>query len=149
MNWLVIDIVECMANSDNVIRAGLTPKMRDIPNLVLTLTYIPALAGEHLVQPSRFRASNFTTLYDPPIAEFSVLQVVLPAGQSDLHPPVGGPSIAIVTEGKGSITFEDDVAGQLDVAQGSVVFISAGVAVEFHEKSKEQQMVVYRAYVEA
>src|ERR1700722_11977479 len=30
---LPVDIIECMANSDNVIRAGLTPKLRDIPNL--------------------------------------------------------------------------------------------------------------------
>jgi len=138
-----------MANSDNVIRAGLTPKLRDIPNLVSTLTYIPASADEHLVQPTRFSASNFTTLYDPPIAEFSVLQVVLPAGQKDRHAPIHGPSTAIVTEGEGSVTWEGDAAGRLDIAQGSVVFISAGVAVEFHQKSKEQQMVVYRAYVEA
>ncbi|TFK93123.1 RmlC-like cupin, partial [Polyporus arcularius HHB13444] len=33
------DIAECMATSDNVIRAGLTPKLRDVPNLVAGLTY--------------------------------------------------------------------------------------------------------------
>ena len=38
----IADIIECMANSDNVIRAGLTPKLRDIPNLVNTLTYAAA-----------------------------------------------------------------------------------------------------------
>ncbi|KAJ3547092.1 hypothetical protein NM688_g5439 [Phlebia brevispora] len=51
------DIVECMATSDNVIRAGLTPKLRDVPNLVAGLTYTaaepkrpprPALTIQHL-----------------------------------------------------------------------------------------------------
>ena len=31
---LYLDIVETMANSDNVIRAGLTPKAKDVANLV-------------------------------------------------------------------------------------------------------------------
>ncbi|KAI0257034.1 mannose-6-phosphate isomerase [Lactifluus subvellereus] len=37
--YISANIIECMANSDNVIRAGLTPKLRDIPNLLGTLTY--------------------------------------------------------------------------------------------------------------
>ena len=28
------EIIECMACSDNVVRAGLTPKFKDVPNLV-------------------------------------------------------------------------------------------------------------------
>ncbi|KAJ1935942.1 Mannose-6-phosphate isomerase, partial [Linderina pennispora] len=33
------DCIECMATSDNVVRAGLTPKLRDVPVLVDMLTY--------------------------------------------------------------------------------------------------------------
>ena len=33
------NLIECMANSDNVIRAGLTSKFIDVNNLVNTLTY--------------------------------------------------------------------------------------------------------------
>merc|ERR1712038_333673 len=33
------EIIECMACSDNVVRAGLTPKFKDVPNLVSMLTY--------------------------------------------------------------------------------------------------------------
>lgn len=32
-------LVECMANSDNVMRAGLTPKPLDVPSLTGALTY--------------------------------------------------------------------------------------------------------------
>ena len=33
------DCVECMATSDNVVRAGLTPKKRDVETLCNMLTY--------------------------------------------------------------------------------------------------------------
>ena len=33
------DIIECMAASDNVVRAGFTPKFKDVKNLVEMLTY--------------------------------------------------------------------------------------------------------------
>ncbi len=45
------DIVETMASSDNVIRAGLTPKLRDVPNLLENLTYVAAEASKHFVTP--------------------------------------------------------------------------------------------------
>jgi mannose-6-phosphate isomerase len=37
--YLSGDCVECMACSDNVIRAGLTPKHKDVPTLIAMLTY--------------------------------------------------------------------------------------------------------------
>lgn len=33
------DIVECMINSDNVVRGGLTPKLKDVDTLVSMLDY--------------------------------------------------------------------------------------------------------------
>lgn len=33
------EIIECMACSDNVVRAGLTPKFKDVDNLVDMLSY--------------------------------------------------------------------------------------------------------------
>ena len=35
------DCIECMATSDNVVRAGLTPKQRDVKTLCEMLTYKP------------------------------------------------------------------------------------------------------------
>lgn len=39
------EIVECMATSDNVVRAGLTPKLRDVGVLCASLTYGQARLG--------------------------------------------------------------------------------------------------------
>lgn len=33
------ECVECMANSDNVVRVGLTPKYKDVDTLIDMLTY--------------------------------------------------------------------------------------------------------------
>jgi len=58
--YLSGDIVECMANSDNVIRAGLTRKFQDRTTLLDTLDYgttKPTIlyADDHCVAPGRFR----------------------------------------------------------------------------------------------
>jgi mannose-6-phosphate isomerase len=37
--YLYGECIECMATSDNVVRAGLTPKLRDIQTLCSMLTY--------------------------------------------------------------------------------------------------------------
>ena len=141
--------MECMANSDNVIRAGLTPKLRDIPNLVSGLTYSASLPSKHIVQPTPFRSpSKSTLLYDPPVPEFSVLQTKVEPGEIEAYPAVDGPSIAIVTDGVGSIGWGGDQQS-LSVAKGSVLFISAGIEVK--AKAGEHQpgaFTIFRAFVE-
>ncbi|KAJ3768858.1 mannose-6-phosphate isomerase [Lentinula raphanica] len=141
------DIIECMANSDNVIRAGLTPKLRDIPNLVSGLTYVPAEATKHRVQPSPLPVSSTASpsmLYDPPIPEFSVVQVDLKDQARESHSPVKGPSLVVVTKGKGVLSWNE---GQdtLQIEKGDVIFIGAYTSVLFEGEG----MVLYRAFVEA
>ncbi|MGU3412751.1 mannose-6-phosphate isomerase [Enterobacteriaceae bacterium C34A] len=48
--------LEVMANSDNVLRAGLTPKYIDIPELVANVKFVPKPAAELLTQPTRHGA---------------------------------------------------------------------------------------------
>ncbi|KAH9911116.1 mannose-6-phosphate isomerase [Fomitopsis serialis] len=139
------DIMECMATSDNVIRAGLTPKLRDIPNLVSGLTYGAGDASRHMVKPAAFDSAAHTALYNPPIPEFSVLQVLIPSGETEVHPPIEGPSIAIVTEGKGALEWAGE---KLVVAEGDVLFIGAGTGVKLLA-SGDGQLAIYRAFVEA
>ena len=45
--------LEVMANSDNVLRAGLTPKYIDIPELVANVKFTPKPAAELLTQPTQ------------------------------------------------------------------------------------------------
>ena len=142
----VIDIIETMATSDNVVRAGLTPKLRDIPNLISGLTYTASDPSKHVIDPQAFDSSKFTELYDPPIPEFSVLRVHLTSSGSENHRAVNGPSILIVTEGSGKITWDGDGGkGSLEVSAGRVIFIGAKTPITL---STEDGLEVHRAYVE-
>ena len=137
-----------MANSDNVIRAGLTPKLRDIPNLVKTLTYTAAPASRHVVKPLPFSASFASTLYDPPIPEFSVVNTILTPGQTEGHREIDGPSIALIASGKGKLQWS---SGTLDVARGEAIFVGANTAVDFFaagEEGESEKLEIYRAFVE-
>jgi len=141
------DIVETMATSDNVIRAGLTPKLRDVPNLIAGLTYTASEATKHTVNPKPYtqsRPSDHSTLYDPPIPEFSVVRVEVDKDTSVKHAGLKGPSIFIVTSGSGRITWEG-VGGEAgeDLNEGRVFFVGAKTPVTL-----EGELEVYRAFVE-
>lgn len=68
--------IECMATSDNVVRGGLTPKLKDAKVLVEMLTYsterITPLKGEKLNE-----SDESLRIYQSGFPEFDVLKVVL------------------------------------------------------------------------
>ncbi|KAG2342967.1 mannose-6-phosphate isomerase [Suillus weaverae] len=136
------DVMECMANSDNVIRAGLTPKPKDIPNLVSVLTYTPSDWQKHMVKPVHITPR--TRKYDPPIQDFTVLQVKTQKGETETHEAIPGPSIAIVTEGSGRVSWS---GGELDLQAGSVIFVGAETKIKI--TAGDSNLVVFRAYVTA
>jgi mannose-6-phosphate isomerase len=66
--YLKGNIIECMANSDNVVRAGLTPKFKDVSTLVDILTYETGLP-----QIIRNDSTDKEIQYRVPIPEFSII----------------------------------------------------------------------------
>lgn len=64
-----------MACSDNVIRAGLTPKLKDVPTLIQILLFECELASARKVQP--FREDVFTEVFRPPVPEFAVAKITV------------------------------------------------------------------------
>lgn len=134
-----------MATSDNVIRAGLTPKLRDVPNLVSGLTYQAADVSKHLVKPSQRGPHSY--LYDPPIPEFSVLRVKITSDENESQEAIDGPSIAIVTEGAGKLSWGNESLESLEIKTGEVLFLGAGTPVKFEASS--DGLTLFRAFVEA
>lgn len=99
------EIIECMACSDNVVRAGLTPKFKDVDNLVHMLTYTmggPSIdAGAPLAEDTRILR------YTPPVPEFEVLMLNCDPGES-IHLNVRScPAVLVVIEGTGMIDGKD------------------------------------------
>lgn len=95
------EIIECMACSDNVVRAGLTPKFKDVQTLVQMLTYStggPSIdAGAPLAEDPR------VLRYTPPVPEFEVLLLQCDPGDAlELHVK-NVPAVFVIIEGTGTL----------------------------------------------
>jgi mannose-6-phosphate isomerase len=145
------DLVECMATSDNVVRAGLTPKPRDVDVLCGSLTYRtgpPAvMAGTPL--------QEHTAVYAPPFDEFEVVRVALPAGKDTLLPPGAGPAIILVGRGAGGLAATElplgvggGLAASVGAAKGDVLFLPAGTPLRV-EAGGEGGLTLWIAQVSA
>ena len=72
---LFIDCMECMACSDNVVRAGLTPKFRDVHTLCEMLDYTGRPIARTKLRQSGVDNSQSgvtETAFTPPIDDFAV-----------------------------------------------------------------------------
>lgn len=77
-NYLSPDCVECMACSDNTVRAGLTPKFIDVPTLCEMLSYIPS--KDRLFLPTRSQEDPYLSIYNPPVPDFAVMKIEVSGG---------------------------------------------------------------------
>ena len=69
------DCIECMACSDNVVRAGLTPKFKDVSTLCEMLNYSSKTPESNMFQPTRDNTDSCLTIFDPPVPDFTVAQI--------------------------------------------------------------------------
>ena len=62
---MIVDCMECMACSDNVVRAGLTPKFIDVPVLCEMLKYDCKEAADNLFPSKSDSTDPYVTIYNP------------------------------------------------------------------------------------
>lgn len=128
-----------MATSDNVIRAGLTPKFKDVDVLVEMLTYAYGSAESQKMTPVKY--GDHSLLYDPPIDEFAVILTKLNREETEKHGSIDGPSVLIITSGSGKLTGEKS---DYELKEGYVYFIGANTPIV--TTSDESGLEFYRAY---
>lgn len=144
-----------MASSDNVVRAGFTPKFKDISTLTSMLTYSYAPISEQKMHPTdypycklnqaSYNSSSAAILYDPPIEEFSVVKTDLnQSGAKATFDAIEGPSIVICTEGKGKISVGPKTE---EIREGWVYFVGATAELVL-ESSGDEPLVTFKAYCE-
>lgn len=136
-----------MAASDNVVRAGFTPKFKDVKNLVQMLTYSYAPISEQkmtLLKFGRAKAKDATMLYDPPIEEFSVLRTELPQGREEIIQGIKGPSILICTHGEGTLQVGNK---KVDAKAGYIYFVGADAELQM-EGTSQDTFTSHRAFCE-
>jgi len=112
--------VELMANSDNVLRGGLTPKHVDVPELLKTLRFadgrpeiltgVPAEGGERL--------------YPAPVDDFLLSRIELKPGRVQESGNGHGPDILILLEGEAVMEAEGE---EFALLRGAAVLAAAGV----------------------
>ncbi|GAB2791209.1 mannose-6-phosphate isomerase, class I [Streptomyces chlorus] len=111
--------VEIMANSDNVLRCGLTPKHVDVPELLRIVRFEAGDPG--VLRPEA--APDGEELYDTPTDEFRLSRYALPAGGTTHDLTLATPQILLCTAG--SVR-----AGEHQLSPGTSVFVPAGEKVE-------------------
>jgi mannose-6-phosphate isomerase len=109
--------VEIMANSDNVMRGGLTPKYVNVDELLTILDFTPGLRG--LITP--IKESRGVWRYPTPAPEFALWRVE-PHGEQVAVPAAGSGRVLLVTDG--GLTATSPTA-ELDLARGQAALLSA------------------------
>jgi len=119
--------VELMANSDNVLRGGLTPKHIDVPELIKILEFKPF--KPRVITPN---ATCFS--YPTPCEEFSLTRICGSPGVAETWPLAPeSPALCIVTEGELIIATRDR---ETVVKQGESLFIPPVNGAPFTLKGK-------------
>ena len=126
--------IELMANSDNVLRAGLTSKHVDVDELLAASELRPAAPA--LVQPRVAGAAE--RVYPTPAEEFRLSVIDLEAGGR--FTPQQGPEILLLLGDGARLRWP---GGTLMLRRGGAVFVPASVA-EYHARGAGR---LYRARV--
>ncbi len=128
--------VELMANSDNVLRGGLTTKHVDVPELLNILTFEGGtpnvFSGEMVNSQER--------VYRTPAEEFELSRIGLAAHSRYAGDAPYGPKALLVLNGSARVS----AGGQcLSVERGSIAFVPCGT--QFVMETRGEELVVFQA----
>ncbi|KAF7490457.1 Mannose-6-phosphate isomerase [Sarcoptes scabiei] len=134
------DCIECMACSDNVVRAGLTPKFKDVKTLCNMLTYRSRAPTDQYLKP--LIVDEFTKSYVVPVPEYVVDAIEIgkehtePSFQYELESKESG-SIVVVIRGDAKIQDEKIFPGYIGFIPAKTKLLITNV---------KEPLLIYRAY---
>ena len=115
--------VELMANSDNVLRAGLTSKHVDVPELLDNVDTVAAppirIAPEHVF--------TSTDVFYAPVDDFELSLTQLQDETEEVRLPGRGPRVLLCLDGAAHLRGEGDGALQLEAGESAFVPASDGL----------------------
>lgn len=114
--------VEILANSDNILRGGLTPKHVDVPELLRVVDFasgdMPVLSGEAEAADKRM------AVYHTDASEFELSRVEWNSDdRGEVRLPRSGPEILLCTEGELLLCSEDGT--KIELRRGESVWLPA------------------------
>ena len=130
--------VELMANSDNVLRGGLTKKHIDVAELMRTVNFA---AGEPEVLDGE-AISDTEHVYRTAAEEFRLSRIDLPAGRAASTTAVRGPESILLLEGSATLTSGEQT---LPLSPGFAVLVPFGF--DYALESQGKAAVLFKAAV--
>lgn len=115
--------VELMANSDNVLRCGFTPKHVDVPELLRVVRFEPRDPGVLRPEPD----ADGSEVYLTPAREFQLSRHVLAPAATPAELAADGPQILLCTAG--SVLLHGPSGDELPLEHGQSVYVPAGGSV--------------------
>ena len=143
--YLAGDCVEIMACSDNVVRAGLTPKYKDAATLLSMLTY--NVSGSPAVIVPSPGLAPFTRSFCAPVPEFRLDHIELAKGEATHFPAGPSAAIVLVLYGCGRATARGTGGAHTLLSEGAVFLQPADVIVDIVAES-DGPFIIYRAVVQ-
>jgi mannose-6-phosphate isomerase len=124
--------IELMANSDNVLRGGLTPKHIDIDELIKHVQFIPTYPNVLLGDPQ----NNMETLYPCPVPDFGLSKIALNQGESYT---ITSQALEMLLVMEGQLEIDGNV-----YHAGEVAMVPASQQLSIHAM---ESSVVFKAFV--
>lgn len=139
--YLSGDCIECMACSDNVVRAGLTPKFKDVTTLCNMLSYKCKSAEENIFPYITDPENPFLKIYNPPVNEF-VIDVMDLSTRCKTYSirKTSSASILLIMSGTGHYKSNNH---KDTLNTGDILFISSNEIIDIEPQN---DMKIFRAH---
>lgn len=142
------ECIECMASSDNVVRAGLTTKFRDVDTLINMLNYKSVKSIQDILFKGSKHQNDQAVITYAPTEEFKVDKCTITQETSPNRDytlsPVSSGSFFIVLKGKANTRDFFDLKQEHKLTTGSAGFVPPKIAVRVY--NIQSPLIIYRAY---
>lgn len=117
--------MEIMANSNNVLRGGLTPRHVDVPELMNTVVF----QGESPAVRDGIKVSRTETVYREAgdVPEFQLSRIAISQENMHIQSPLHDVETLIVLEAEHPLVLRMDDSSQLTLTRGQTVMIPRGI----------------------
>jgi mannose-6-phosphate isomerase len=143
-SYLYGDCVEVMPCSDNVVRAGLTSKFRDVRTLCDMLTYNDNSLEVYMNFGKGKSINPAISVYKPPVPEFQLFRIQLEKSQGITSTKFTAPtvSILIAINGHTSISVKhNNESFKVDAKPGSIYLIQEKAELALLNDSDEESLL--------
>jgi mannose-6-phosphate isomerase len=138
------DCIEIMACSDNVVRAGLTPKFRDVNTLCGMLTFSDNSLEGYMKYDTGKKINDGISKYDPPVPEFELYRVQFSGGNTSFTNKETSILLVINAPSDATVLSEEDKS-QFTLHKGDIYLIPQNCSLNIKSPSSDEELLLFIA----